>query len=227
MDPNAPLTVAQGTLFTCDIYGTFKGWPIGPLAGSSALNGGIAAATFFSLREYIVSPLLLSTVDAGQFSRRKWELEAPHEKQPGRSERLTWWGMRARKLPDAAVSGAITGGVLYTLKRGRRGIIPGAVTASVACSVLQLAYNELGVMRVKYVSQRLEAENMPAPLEPKTPLSQHVLKLFGMHQLSDEDYLEKLKHRREIALRQIAEIEKELKSEGGGTTDTELRSKPP
>lgn len=97
------------------------------------MNSGIAGATFFSayficicntdsnpdpgFREYIISPLLLSVLSSDQFLRRRQELEDKKGKQPERDERLSWSDMRLHKLPDTALSGALTGGVLNAWKR--------------------------------------------------------------------------------------------------------------
>lgn len=69
------------------------------------------------LREYVVSPLLVSNIPSGQFCRRKLELDAKREGQLYRPERLDWWSMRSQKIPDSALSGAISGGFLNAWKR--------------------------------------------------------------------------------------------------------------
>lgn len=120
-------------------YGTVKGHNLFVLASSTSLNSGIAAATFFSThifyyngmpysthrsgcREYIVSPILLSTMSSGQFLRRSRELEERIDDKKGKlpqrtPEPLSWSEMRMYKLPDTAASGALAGGVLNAWKR--------------------------------------------------------------------------------------------------------------
>ncbi|KAH8106794.1 hypothetical protein BXZ70DRAFT_915116 [Cristinia sonorae] len=243
MDPNAPLAVAKGTAITCSInsliasvYGTFKRLPIGPLAASSALNGGIVGATFFSFREYVVSPQLLLGVKTGQFLRRKAELDAAINGEDYVAEKVGWWDMRAHKLPDTALSGALTGGVLNAWKRGRAGIVPGAITASLVCTFLQLAVNELGITRLKFIQEQLQksqaegdqvVQSLPtaqqsqspiavpqntiqiAPAAPAMPTSERIFGWFGFQKVSDEDYLRRLKAERETHLKRIAELERE------------------
>ncbi|TCD62177.1 hypothetical protein EIP91_007261 [Steccherinum ochraceum] len=214
-------------------YAVFKGLPMATIAGGAAINGGIVGTTFFSIREYLVSPTLLSIVKSGQYARRRAELDAKERGAKLEQEKLDWWDMRSHKVPDTAVSGAVTGGVLYAWRRGRAGILPGAVTAMVACTALQLALNELGVVRLKMIQRRLtEAQAIEAdpsqqqlpsppvvtptkqpmtvvPPPPSNPMSQRVFGWFGFRKVSDEDYLERLKLERDAHLQRIAELEKE------------------
>lgn len=106
---------------------------------------------------------------------------------------------------------------------GPAGVVPGAVTATIICSLLQLGYNELGVMRVRYVSRKLQeaqGEQAPPPVlaptqavtlppQPAKPMMQRIMEFMGMPEVSDEEYLRKLRHKREDILRRIAEIEAE------------------
>ncbi|EKM55194.1 uncharacterized protein PHACADRAFT_195221 [Phanerochaete carnosa HHB-10118-sp] len=250
MDPAAPLNVALGIALTCkfvsnvvpgsaalisSVYGAYKGYNIYTLATATAVNSGIAGATFFSFREYIVSPLLLSALSSGQFLRRRQELEDKKGKQPERNEKLSWSHMRLHKLPDTALSGALTGGVLNAWKRGPAGIVPGVVTASLLCSLLQLGYNELGVMRIKYVSRKLEEAHKPPasateivtlPPEPSKPTLQRVFEWMGMPKISDEEYLKKLYAKRADVLRRIAEIEAEQGKSSSVNGADERKSSP-
>ena len=130
--------LATGTI--AGAYGLFKGYnQVGPMITAAGINGGIAGATFFSesspptqpnptesltlirrtgFREYLASPLLLSALADTHYSRRIRELRERRREgggQPG--ERLTWWDVRMNKVPDTAVSGAFTGGVLNAWKR--------------------------------------------------------------------------------------------------------------
>ena len=152
--------------------------------------------------------------------------------------------MRLHKIPDSAVSGALTGGVLNAWKRtlrslsvwhtitefasgGPAGVAPGATTASLICILLQVAYNELGIWRIKYVSRKLE-ENYPLvgsnpsadqhasifttphiQPEERKPFFERFFELLGMPKISDEEYVQKLKAKREVYLRRIAELEAE------------------
>ncbi|CAL1705174.1 unnamed protein product [Somion occarium] len=243
MNPNAPLTVAQNiaitsasTSFLSCIYATYKGLPIGPLALGTAVNSGIAGATFFSLREYIVSPILLTTISSGQFLRRKQEVDAIREGRAYTAERLDWWSMRSHKLPDTALSGALTGGLLNAWKGGRSGIAPGVTTGGLLCTLLQLAYNELGVVRLKYLSRTLQTQEV-APSVSATkvattssssvsvntepvPWTERIFSLFGLQKVSDEEYLARLKRDRDAHLRRIAELERQFQEPESNNLDS-------
>ncbi|KAH9930712.1 uncharacterized protein B0H18DRAFT_133181 [Fomitopsis serialis] len=189
---------------------------------AAGLNGGIAGATFFSFREYIASPILLSALSDTHYSRRIRELREQRRESTHSGERLTWWDVRMNKVPDTAVSGAFTGGVLNAWKRGRAGIMPGVLTAGLACTLFQLLYNELDIARIKYVSRKLQtpqeptsalsqhASSIPQPdIEPPQTVAQRIFSALGWHKVSDEEYLAKLKFKREMYLQRIAELEKE------------------
>lgn len=132
---------------------------------------------------------------------------------------------------------------------GRAGIVSGAFSVALICTVLQLVVNEAAVVRVKYVSARsgvldmsetrhhaqsptsertsdtgawerevapsaLPKHNLasaPASLPPsiQAPISfgDRVLRAIGMKRLSDNEYLDVLKHQREGYLRKIQELE--------------------
>lgn len=223
MDPPAGTTAFIGS-----VYGAFKGYNVYTIATATALNTAIASATFFSIREYVVSPLLLSGVSSGQFLRRRQEIEDKKGKNLERSETLSWSEMRLHKLPDTALSSALSGGILNAWKRGPAGIMPGVVTASVLCSLLQLGYNELGVMRIKYVSRKIDETHRPIeakpevmtlPPEPSKPILQRVFEWMGMPKISDEEYLKKLYAKRADVLRRIAQIEAERAQSNAHVTE--------
>ena len=123
--------------------------------------------------------------------------------------------------------------IIVLLVGGRVGVLPGLMAGSIICTLLQFAYNEIGVMRVKYVSQTLgDAEALPVlqpfkPTLPPTPevsrgkpsdvvgtrpqsFSDRVFDWFGFHRVADDEYLERLKRQRDAHLIRIAELEKEL-----------------
>ncbi|KAI0957944.1 hypothetical protein AcW1_006170 [Taiwanofungus camphoratus] len=238
MDPSTPLAVGKGAIITSattgvlvGAYGLVKGSrQIGPLIISASVNGGIAGATFFSFREYIVSPTLLYALSSTYYSRRIREIQATREEGGHSGGRLTWWDMRMYKVPDTAISGALTGGVLNAWKRGRPGIIPGITTAGLVCTFLQLAYNELGIARIKYVSKKMQESSSVTPPEPSTfpstppfdkntdlepprPVIDRILTYLGFHKLSGDEYLDMMKRKRDGYLRRIAELEEEKKLE--------------
>lgn len=122
---------------------------------------------------------------------------------------------------------------------GRPGIVPGIITAGLVCTAFQFAYNELEVARIKYVSKKLQPPQSPAPSipapslpepvqplplqedEPRPSLSERVFTALGWHKVSDEQYLEKLKLKREMYLHRIAELQKEKEEEARRTESHE------
>ena len=64
-----------------------------------------------------MSPLLLSALADTRYSRRIRELREQRKEGGQAGEKLTWWDVRMNKVPDTAVSGAFTGGVLNAWKR--------------------------------------------------------------------------------------------------------------
>ncbi|KAI0691039.1 hypothetical protein BC835DRAFT_1279928, partial [Cytidiella melzeri] len=200
------------------------------LALASAYSSSITGATFFSFREYVVGPLRVLYVDGSQDLRQNGGVEGSTQ----RNRHLSWSEMRTHKLLDSSISGALTGGLLYSFRRGSKGIIPGATTAGLVCTLLQLIYNESTVLRVKYVSQKL-AETRPSPVytpgpahtssptatvadvsnhrEPPKAFSERFFDFLGMPKMSDEEFLEKLRVKRDSYMRRIVELEAEREKE--------------
>lgn len=87
-----------------------------------------------------------------------------------------------------------------------------------AATVLQYGYNELRVVRLRYISslQRSE-ENRKSTGTALNQITdspfQSLLKLFGVVPISDEEYLAKLKRSREIYLKRIGELENQIGEE--------------
>ena len=108
---------------------------------------------------------------------------------------------------------------------GRHTIVSGAVTASTVCIVLQYACNELGIVRLRYVSKSQE-ENKSMITQPSSKLQngkqgyessgsvfQQLLKVVGLVPVSDEEYIAKLKRTREVYLKRMVELEKQVEEE--------------
>jgi hypothetical protein len=96
---------------------------------------------------------------------------------------------------------------------GPRGILPGFTTGSLVCTILQLAYNETGVARLKYIHSISNVErdhDSSRQLEYK----ERVMGLLGIQKISDEEYLKRLKRKRDIYLQQIKILEQEQEKEG-------------
>ncbi|KAG1754418.1 hypothetical protein EDB19DRAFT_1892422 [Suillus lakei] len=240
MDPSAPQTVAKGVLITCEsvfrnatvcgltagLYGVVKSQPPGPLLLFSALNSGIASATFFSIRECLVGPVLVLSMPGKQYELRRQRLEEAAEGSPTDVSRLTWGDIRSRKVPDSSISGALAGGVLNTWKRGRSGTVPGLATGAVMCGLLQWAFNEFDILRITHVSRVTHTLPVPAtpaapvPTEPHHPslpvaapepprsLADRIFAMFG-HRISDKEYLDRVKAQRDNHLRRIEQLERE------------------
>ncbi|KAJ6630597.1 hypothetical protein B0H10DRAFT_836527 [Mycena sp. CBHHK59/15] len=237
-------TVATGTIVTSvgstcvtGLYATFKGTRHEHLALASAFNSAVSAATFFTIREYVVSPTISATVD---YSRQRGEAVAENKATP---EHLSWSRLRTHNLIDSGLSGAITGGILRGIVSGRRMTAPAAVTTGVACVILQAVYNELGIQRIKYVGKTLSQNSpntlLPSPQDTLSPDAQtawpapdvtlqeeanaepaakplvtaRILGIFGVKMLSDDEILVKLKRQRDEHLVKIKELEKELEDD--------------
>jgi hypothetical protein len=101
---------------------------------------------------------------------------------------------------------------------GRRSIVPGAFTAGIACVLLQAAYNELGIQRIKYVG-RISRQPDDSPVQTEAPaepsLKTRFLGALGVRMLSDEELLAKFRREREIHLKKIQELEQELEKHDG------------
>ncbi|KAF7294750.1 WD-REPEATS-REGION domain-containing protein [Mycena indigotica] len=205
-EPNSRLwTVASGTFLaafasTCltGLYATFRSQPYARLATAAAFNSTVTAATFFSIREYLVIPARQQIQDS----------------PPSPSE-LSWTDLRTHHLVDSGISGVVTGGLIRGLTAGRRVVLPAALTVGAVSLVLQGAYNELHVQRIKYIGNASRQPTVvPVVVEPdKRPLRQRMLEAVGIRTLSNEEILDKLKQERERHLARIAELEAELKTE--------------
>jgi len=202
---------------------------VGVLASQTAVNTSAVAATFFCIREYAVSPLLVSNLSWKQYETRRIALELGPTAQPS----LSWSDLRTHNLLDTGISGALTGGLLNSFKRGRPGFIPGFFTGALVCTLLQLSYNELGIARVKYVSQKprppvapaapASQPSIPPPTlnhtlapEPSKWWGDRILRVLGFQSLSDEELLVKLKTTRDGHLRRIEILEKEAEEKKRG-----------
>ena len=114
---------------------------------------------------------------------------------------------------------------MSTLQAGRHTIVSGAVTASTVCIVLQYACNEIGIAKLRYVSKSQEEnkslitqpssklQNGKQVYEPSGSVFQQLLKLVGLVPVSDEEYLTRLKRTREVYLKRMVELEKQVEEE--------------
>ncbi|KAH7889640.1 hypothetical protein F5I97DRAFT_566246 [Phlebopus sp. FC_14] len=240
MDPSAPQTVTKGVLITSSVcgvaaalYGLFKGQSPGKLLLFSVVNSGIAAATFFSTREYVVGPALVLTHPGREYQLRRHKLVQTAGVVVHGEHTPTWDDIRKSRLIDSAVSGAFTGGILNAWKRGRPGLISGLGTGALMCTLLQWTINEFRIFRLSRLSQSLAApietaapntesdSTRPQPRARASPSafkytafetaswSDSILSMLS-RRISDEEYLRRLKAQRDAHLRRIEELEKEL-----------------
>ncbi|KAI0005989.1 hypothetical protein BJV74DRAFT_801332 [Russula compacta] len=228
MDQSTPLTVAAGAIASSVtgalITGTYalakRRGPVvaGIYATSAALNCGIAGATFFSIRGYVILPLL-NQVLPSRLSRYERESIRKTTTSPETSVdgAMTWGAMRLHRTLDSALSGGITGGVLNTWRRGTGGTSVGMMFGSVFCTLGQVLYNEFGVQRIKYISRRYRIPSQPpTPIEPtvpRQPLLDRMIHAIGFNKLSDEEYLAQIKEERAAHLRRIAKLEAQLQKD--------------
>ncbi|PBL02383.1 hypothetical protein ARMGADRAFT_1158927 [Armillaria gallica] len=216
-------TVIQGTVITSTTcafitgaYGILNRFPnYAELSAAAAINSGATAATFFGIREYVISPVLIRTVPGVQYARRRRDAGISQLPTDGDvPENVSWTEMRTNKLLDTGISGAITGGVLRGITTGRSAIVSGGITASIASTLVQLGYNELLVTRLKYVSQQSTQSADPEPRQNRwAERRATVMSWFGLSKYSDEEFLESMKAQRSQYLARIGELERQLEKE--------------
>ncbi|KAG7449072.1 uncharacterized protein BT62DRAFT_1073604 [Guyanagaster necrorhizus] len=216
-------TVIQGTAITSTtcafitgVYGILNRFPnYAELSAAAAINSGATAATFFSLREYVISPVLVRTIPGVQYARRRRDAGISKLPTDGdMSENVSWTEMRSSKLLDTGISGAITGGFLRGITAGRYAVVSGGITAGIASILVQLGYNELRVTRLKYVSQQSSRPADPGPTQNRwADRRATVMSWFGLSKYSDEEFLESMKAQRLQYLARIGELERQLERE--------------
>ncbi|KAJ3868331.1 hypothetical protein EV359DRAFT_32410, partial [Lentinula novae-zelandiae] len=166
----------------------------------AGVNGGISGATFFSIRELAVSPLLVATL--------------PYES--GREEGTVfensrWSEIRTDRLSESAISGFFTGGILRGVTRNLRAVSSGAISAGVICTLLQYMYNESRIIRLKYLVHQRENSATSSrdnrASNSSIPWTERLLGIIGIKAVSDEEHLISLKQQRDAHLKRIAELE--------------------
>ncbi|EKM82431.1 hypothetical protein AGABI1DRAFT_124899 [Agaricus bisporus var. burnettii JB137-S8] len=234
MDKSAPWTIAKGTLTICNATATGissilqRQDRLSVHIAASALNSAITATTFFSLREFVVSPIFVYTLPFEQYERRRREFDI--EKTIFATQGVTSGDVnisstRSNKLLDSAVSGAITGGILKGIKTGTKGILERSAYVGAVCMFLQLAYNEFGIQRLKYISRSnsMETPTLPTtgePSEDSRSWKEKALGLIGVRRMSSEEYLERMKLQREQYIKRIKELEREREEERNAAETT-------
>ena len=172
----------------------------------------------------------------------------------------TYNGIRLHNIADTAISAGLLGGGLNLVRRGfffhinqysllimrsfhtvgPRGLLPGVVTATLACSTLQLLFNEVRVTRIKWMygpskedvaarraypmSVRVETESTPNPpilTHPETPPNRAPKtwsdRLLGalsyvipLSRIPDEQFLDDLRRRKAEVDQELEEVQKQL-----------------
>jgi spore coat protein CotH len=92
--------------------------------------------------------------------------------------------------------------------------------------VLQYACNELGIARLRYIS-KLQEEYKPSfklqngkqVYEPSGSAFQQLLKAVGLVPISDEEYLARLKRTRDVHLKRMVQLEKQVEEEKNSKMD--------
>lgn len=100
-----------------------------------------------------------------------------------------------------------------SLLAGRRAIVPGALSIGAVCTLLQLAYNEAGIIRLQYISGLNRSRTLPTPTTlsaPSLSMSDRFLALLGLKPVTDEEYIAKVKTTRDGYLKRIAELEQQV-----------------
>lgn len=107
--------------------------------------------------------------------------------------------------------------VSHTSLAGPAAVLPGAVTASVVCVLLQYAVNEADIARLRYITQqRYESTSQPLvdpSLSASPTLVQRIIHAVGIRKVTEVEYLERMKKTRDHHLHRIAELERKLEAE--------------
>ncbi|OWZ46740.1 hypothetical protein C356_02930 [Cryptococcus neoformans c45] len=241
-DSASPLFVLKGILAT-GAFGAITGASIGALQSKNpytlgtnmTINMSIAGLAFFTVREYLVSPLLLIIEATPSHSRRLLELQLSERQRSKLPQVVSIGQMRTDRVLDSALAGALTGGVLSAAFRGRATFGRAAFTSALITSALQASANQLRVMRLSYLAKNQAKmssldtapseheptatfdalkSSTPAP-EPTSPPSlpermmSSFTKILPVRKLSNEEYLATLEKKRADVDKRLKEIAEE------------------
>lgn len=136
----------------------------------------MTAAAFFTMREYIISPILVHTLPLDQYERRRHELGISRASQETDNLLASTSGpqfssMRSQKVLDSALSGMAAGGLLRGLRSGPKAAVSGAITVGAAATLLQLGFNEFTVQRLKLISRQRSPEGGIISTTPQSGLT--------------------------------------------------------
>ncbi|KAI5822153.1 hypothetical protein K523DRAFT_367217 [Schizophyllum commune Tattone D] len=164
--------------------------------GLAAANSGLTAATFFSLRELVIRPLLRDHIPPPSTVRRE-------------------------NLIESGLSGALTGGLLRGIRSGPPAAVSGALILGTLTTSLQYAFNAVRASPPPSSSASIptssydptspvSSNTSPAPKTPTHRLTDALLALFGVYPITLEEQIASLKRKRDAHVRKIREIEERL-----------------
>ncbi|KAL7423256.1 hypothetical protein Q5752_002556 [Cryptotrichosporon argae] len=165
VDPNAPIFVA-GAVVSTAVLGAITGASIGvvrsqnpyALSVNMAANSGLVGLAFFGLREYVVSPALVAARLTPTHARRADALSArARGKLPDAEPAASISDVRAERLADSALAGALSGGALSWGLRGRHTALRAGLTASLIATLVQLSVNQVRIVRLQLLASRAQA----------------------------------------------------------------------
>ncbi|KAL1735371.1 hypothetical protein EV714DRAFT_268107 [Schizophyllum commune] len=195
--PSSPTATAA---FVTGLHGIWTNRPQYTVAtGLAAANSGVTAATFFSLRELVIRPLLRDHIPPPSSIRRE-------------------------NLIESGVSGALTGGLLRGIRSGPPAAVSGALILGTLTTSLQYAFNAFRA-RPPPLSTSASASydadppkptannttpTSPAPKTTTHRLTDTLLALFGIYPITLDEQIASLKRKRDAHVRKIREIEDRL-----------------
>ncbi|KAL1706879.1 hypothetical protein EV121DRAFT_289061 [Schizophyllum commune] len=183
--------------FVTGLHGIWTNRPQYTVAtGLAAANSGVTAATFFSLRELVIRPLLRDHIPPPSSVRRE-------------------------NLIESGVSGALTGGLLRGIRSGPPAAVSGALILGTLTTSLQYAFNAVRATPPPTTSTStsissndptspISSNTSPAPKTPAHRLTDALLALFGVYPITLEEQIASLKRKRDAHVRKIREIEERL-----------------
>jgi len=178
------------------LYGLTKGANPLTTGVSTGFNSGIAAFTFFGVRDYLITPMINSTSGSPQ-------VVVPSRAPGGVGENVL----------DSTCAGAVTGALLNGIRFGRGRVATGAGAWALTGAVLQLAYNEASRVRISYARNHQDAQEEEkssstgdverSQMNASDAIMGIITWIAPVKKITDEEYLEAMK-------KQQAAVEKRL-----------------
>ncbi|KAK4057214.1 hypothetical protein OIO90_001709 [Microbotryomycetes sp. JL221] len=158
----APMAVISNTAtFTAlgavagSATGIIRNMPAIPSAFSTGVNVGIFSFTFFSMREYLVRPVMI------HLDLHPSPLPSSSTSSP------SWLSPHTHNLAPSFISGVGAGTVFHMFVRGVKGSVKAGFTLGLGCTVVQAIVNEADIVRIKVLAslerqQQLRNQHRPA-----------------------------------------------------------------